>query len=334
MNSIPTDNYIALDNTYQASLPFTPRQLETQDREAPTFINDFFSNNLDFGELNVDTSRVPPHGTLSRHVNPVVHRRRCRINNIRRRGYTPQGSIPRVSPSQTAGFDAFPQADVLASVDPQLTIGPLDGAYTHNIDPSTSLFAGPSATMFDSGVHVGPDILIPQVQPQSADFNGFPQSHTHAPVTPPPTTDVSDVKFDPITHPWASHPSSSSFEAGIRNVPIPMLGLAPALAPSSSLTWMTSMTPTPKPLMRTWDASAASMGPATVAAAASGASMRTEQRQVPVPRCSCSKRAHPLVRVNDAIEWVRPDVMKMVLYFNFSLNAEAEAHESWEPRGA
>jgi hypothetical protein len=114
-------------------------------------------------------------------------------------------------------------------------------------------------------------------------------------------------------------------------VPIPMSGLAPALALSSSLTWMTSMTPTPKPLMRTWDATAASMGPATAAA---GASMRTEQRQVPVPRCSCSKRAHPLVRVNDAIEWVRPDVMKMVLYFNFSLNAEAEAHESWEPRGA
>jgi hypothetical protein len=38
-----------------------------------------------------------------------------------------------------------------------------------------------------------------------------------------------------------------------------------------------------------------------------------------------------LVRVDDAIEWVRPDVMKMVLYFNWSPNAEAEAHESWDP---
>jgi hypothetical protein len=43
---------------------------------------------------------------------------------------------------------------------------------------------------------------------------------------------------------------------------------------------------------------------------------------------------HPLVRVDDTIEWVRPDVMKMVLYFNWSAHAEAEAHDSWEPRGA
>ena len=333
----PTNNYIAPEDTYQAPLPFTPHQLETHDGEAPTYIDDLFSNNLAFGEFNVDTSvvpRVPPHGTFPRHVNPVVRRRR-RLNNIRRRGHILQGSIPRVSPSQTAGFDAFPQADVLADVAPQLTIDPLDGAYALNIDPSTSLFAGPSSTVFDCGVHVGPDILNPQVQPQSADFNGFPQSHIHAPVTTPPTTDMSDGTLDPITHPSASRPSGSSFASGIRNISIPMSGLPQALTPSSSFTWMTSRTtPTPEPLMRTWDANAASMGPATVAPAASGASMRTEQRQVPVPRCLCSKRAHPLVRVDDAIEWVRPDVMKMVLYFNFSMNAEAEAHESWEPRGA
>lgn len=66
------------------------------------------------------------------------------------------------------------------------------------------------------------------------------------------------------------------------------------------------------------------MGPATVAAGASTTFVRAEQRQVPISRCSCCKRANPLVHVDDAIEWVRPDVMKMVLYFNFSLNAEAE----------
>ena len=147
MNSIPTNNHIAPDNTYQASLPFTPHQLETQDREAPTFINDLFSNNLDFGEFNVDTSvvpRVPSHGTVPRHVNPVVRRRR--LNNIRRRVL--QGSISRVSSSQTTGFDALPQTNVLAAA-PQLrlTFDPLDGAY---IDPSTSLFAGPNSTPFDS----------------------------------------------------------------------------------------------------------------------------------------------------------------------------------------
>jgi hypothetical protein len=332
MNSIPTNNYTAPDNTYQASLPFMPRQLETQDREARTFINDLFSNNLDFGEFDIDTSvvpRVPPHDTVPRHVNPVVRRRR--LNNIRRRVL--QESIPRVSSSQTTGFDALPQTNVLAAVAPQLrpTIDPLDGAY---IDPSTSLFAGPNSTPFDNGVHVGSDILIPQVQTQSADFNGFLQSHPHAPVTSPPTIDVSDGTSYPITHPSASRPSGSSFAAGIGNILNPMSGLTPALAPSSPLTWMNSMTPTRKPLMRTWETSAASMGPATVAAGASTAFVRAEQRQVPISRCSCCKRANPLVRVDDAIEWVRPDVMKMVLYFNFSLNAEAEAHESWEPRGA
>jgi hypothetical protein len=109
MNTVPTN---------QTSLPFLPRQLETQDREAATFNDDLFSNNLDFGESNVDTSvvpRVPPHGTFPRHVNPVVRRRRRRLNNIRRRGHVVQGSIPWVSRSQTAGFDA-PQANVLAGV--------------------------------------------------------------------------------------------------------------------------------------------------------------------------------------------------------------------------
>ena len=91
-----------------------------------------------------------------------------------------------------------------------------------------------------------------QVQTHSADFNGFPQSHPHAPVTSPPTIDVSDGTSDPITHPSASRPSGSSFAAGIGNIPIPMSGLTPALAPSSPLTWMSSMTPTPKSLMRTW----------------------------------------------------------------------------------
>jgi hypothetical protein len=78
------------------------------------------------------------------------------------------------------------------------------------------------------------------------------------------------------------------------------------------------------------------MGAAAFAAAATttaDASVRAEPRQVPVSRCTCCKRVHPLVRVNDTIEWVRPDVMKMMLYFNWSQNADAEAHESWEPHG-
>jgi hypothetical protein len=103
------------------------------------------------------------------------------------------------------------------------------------------------------------------------------------------------------------------------------------LASSSSLTWMTPIIPTSNPVIRPWDADTASMGPATIPALTSTAPARAEPSQVPVSRCTCCKRVNPLVRVDDTIEWVRPDVMKMVLYFNWSSNAEAEAHEPWEP---
>lgn len=41
-------------------------------------------------------------------------------------------------------------------------------------------------------------------------------------------------------------------------------------------------------------------------------------------------REVPLVRIEDRIEWVSRDVMKMTLWFNWSPDAEAEAHEAWE----
>jgi len=37
-----------------------------------------------------------------------------------------------------------------------------------------------------------------------------------------------------------------------------------------------------------------------------------------------------LVRVEDRIEWVRDDLMKMTLLFNWSPQAEAEVHEPWD----
>ncbi len=40
-------------------------------------------------------------------------------------------------------------------------------------------------------------------------------------------------------------------------------------------------------------------------------------------------REVPFVRVDDRVEWVRRDVLKMTLFFNFSLDAEGEAHEAW-----
>ena len=280
------------------------------------------------GDFNVDADVVftPHHSTLPQHVNPLV----CRhLFNI----------IPQGSPSQPA-FGGPPPANILATVTPHLPIDPL-GAYTLDTHPSSLLSDGLSSPMFDNGSHVGAGVLTPQ----SADFGGFPHSNTHPPaIAPQLAVDVFDGRSDPITHPWASCPSSSRSAAfdsgeqlslsGIQNIPM-MPVMAPALAPSSSLTWMTSVSPTPEPLVRPWDASATLMNPA--ASASASTSMRAEPREPrrgPVSRCSCCNRFQPLVRVDDAIEWVRPDVMKMTLWFNWSPNADAEAQESWEPRGA
>ena len=330
MNSIPNNNYTTPNDTNHP-LPFTPRPLEPQYIEAPTYFNDLFSNDLlDFGDFDanavvVPTPQVPPHGTLPRQVNHLVRRRR--LANIRRRGHIRPGAISRVSLSRSAGFDAPPRADILP---PQLTIDRFDSAYALNTLPSPPVAAGPSSAIFDRGFpryHVGPGAFFPPVSPQS---NGFPQSH--AAVAPQLTMDVCDG-FDPVTLPSTSHPSGSS-SAIFDNMTSELVpAMEPAHTSSSSLPWMTR---TPELVVHPWDARAAPLGSAATfaAAAASTASVRAESRQVPASRCACCRRVHPLVRVNDAVEWVRPDVMRMVLYFNWSQNAEAEAHESWEPRGA
>ncbi|KAH9985535.1 hypothetical protein BJV77DRAFT_1071380 [Russula vinacea] len=230
MNSIPTDGYTLPDDTNHTSLPFTPHLLETQDNEASTFLNGFSNDLLAFGDFNVDADVVstPHHTTLPRHVNPLPT------------------------------FGGPPPANILATVAPHLTIDPL-GVYTLDTHPSSSLSDGLSSPMFDNGSHVGAGVLTPQ----SADFDGFPQSNTHPPaIAPQLAVDVLDGSGEQLSL------------SGIQNIPmIPVM--APALAPSSSLTWMTSVSPTPEPLVRPWDASATLMSPAASASAAS-TSMRAE----------------------------------------------------------
>jgi len=214
-------------------------------------------------------------------------------------------------------------------------------------------------TILDSGVNPRPfsphdvppqggtfpqDVVRPFF-PQVTGFNALPQS----------TLDAFDGTYAPHSHFTASSHAGSSSAAlgageqlslfGTQNISIPSgpaLALAPPPGPSSpsssSLNLMDPVSVAPtfgwptgalSPVVRAWDATVPSMARATTTAA----SVRAEPRQVPVPRCSCYRR-QPLVRMDDSIEWVRPDVMKMVLHFNFSWNAEAEAHSSWEPHGA
>jgi hypothetical protein len=186
------------------------------------------------------------------------------------------------------------------------------------------------------GSTLSPDVVRPF--PQTANFNTLPNSALNA----------FDGAYALLSYPSASNLAGSSSAVldageqtqtsffGTENIPMPSEpSLAPAPAPSSSSSSLNSMNPvsvadpTPtgalNPVVRAWDATAPSMARANTAAAF----VRAEPGQVPVPRCSCYRR-QPLIRVDDTIEWVRPDVMKMVLYFNFSWNAEAEAHSSWD----
>ncbi|KAI0301159.1 hypothetical protein B0F90DRAFT_1817177 [Multifurca ochricompacta] len=116
-----------------------------------------------------------------------------------------------------------------------------------------------------------------------------------------------DGAYTLLTHPSASFPvrlaptttpaAASSFAWANPAIPMPVPG------PSTGA---------PAPMVRPWNADVPQDIPATCC------------------RCRMPVRAQPLVRVHDTIEWVRPDVMKMVLLFNWSVNADAEAHEPWE----
>jgi hypothetical protein len=187
-----------------------------------------------------------------------------------------------------------------------------------------------------------PDAVKPF--PQTTSFNALPQSTSYA---------FDGTYVPPLSHPSASNITGSSSAAldggeetslfGAQNISMtmpsgPALAPAPVFSSSSSLNFANPVSVAPmfgwptgahSPVVRAWDATVPSMARTTT----DTAFVRAEPRQVPVPRCSCYRR-QPLVRVDDTIEWVRPDVMKVVLYFNFSWNAEAEAHSSWEPRDA
>jgi hypothetical protein len=129
---------------------------------------------------------------------------------------------------------------------------------------------------------------------------------------------------------------------GHPGLPIPMTsGLVPASLLSPIQANPASLTFGPhtgasEPIVQTWDASAFTFA-APIRHATDTASANTggpRRREVPIFHCACTRHGRPLVRVHDVVEWVSPDVMKMVTYFNFSPNAGAEAHSFWDPCGA
>ncbi|KAH9060483.1 hypothetical protein EDB87DRAFT_1683711 [Lactarius vividus] len=167
---------------------------------------------------------------------------------------------------------------------------------------------------------------------QPANFGSFPIHPAVGPQSP------FDGTYSLQTHPsaWYPDPSTASYGCGQNMaVPstsgtVPMAMMPPAAAsPLSSgrITFPTSGSPSGAypPIVRAWH-------PATATPA--GASARTAPQPTAVATfCRCNLRAVPLVRIDDRIEWVRHDLMRMVVWYNWSLNADNEAHDSWEHRG-
>lgn len=61
-----------------------------------------------------------------------------------------------------------------------------------------------------------------------------------------------------------------------------------------------------------------------------GSRTSTSTRVPARPRGPRTRPRAPLVRVEDDVVWVRPHVLKVTLWLNWSPNADAEARESWD----
>jgi hypothetical protein len=169
----------------------------------------------------------------------------------------------------------------------------------------------------------------------------YPDPFIHPAVAPQsPFDGTYSLQIHPSAwYPTASGPGSSAIyasgggeQAALAGAPVPsrMTGTVPMAPFPSTLHVMvpTSRSPagTRMPVdVRPWYA-------APTGASCARAAGPPPPRPVPTPFCRCHLRAHPLVRVDDTIEWVRPDLMRMSVWFNWSVNADAEAHESWERR--
>ena len=128
------------------------------------------------------------------------------------------------------------------------------------------------------------------------------------------------------THP--THPTSGPVQSGGGRpnpaIQGPTAPLAPA--PSSSSSCPNPPAPHTAPPVPVPEAPSFRPGVVDAGPTTANAYPRRPKRARPTPRRA---REVPLVRIEDRIEWVSRDVMKMTLWFNWSPDAEAEAHDEW-----
>jgi hypothetical protein len=353
MNPIPTNHYTSYDDPDLSLIPSTTHQREPKGKETFHRADLFFDDSLSLGDFGDDNHVVPvpqvPRGTLPRNMKPVF-----RPVNDSPRCHVWPGAIPQIIP-QPPNLNAHPPFGVhptIAAPRPP-TFGAFESAHEVFPQSSTSHLGVSSSATFDGGtppVHVWQG-ATPQMR-HEADASGFsshPQPNVHPAIAHQLTFNTSNGVFDRSPQPLPLYPATSSpaVERGgaeqvaslssIQNIPFPMTsGPAPAW-PSSTPVVPISGPPISASvhLRRPSDARAVAMSSAAAVAPATITTNFThsEPRQVPAPRGWCPECVRPLVRV-DNTEWVRPDVMKVVLYFNFSSNVGAGAQSSWESRDA
>ncbi|KAH9955166.1 hypothetical protein BC827DRAFT_1271972 [Russula dissimulans] len=341
MTSVPTNNF-----SLPGDHPFSPHQHELQDSEGPTLLHPSRLHDLQGFGFFCRGSRVVTHhvpqSAHTHHGKLPVHRhftkRRPRRQNM-------QGTMQQ-RPIQVSSYDSLPRAAILPPFNSQLTIDP-DGPhslFSHHPSPASMFLSGTSGYQFnpDAISHVPPQITSFTAPQQTSLQPAFTFQLTpgtsegiHAlPMCPYPSASLADAPSSTVFD-TGVQPSLSGAAAGSMAIPIP---ITPGLGPSSSSLPFTRTNATPPtsgpsadgafmPIVCPWDyADAVPMS--------QPAHVEPEPGPTSVPHCPCcERRARPLVRVDNTIEWVRRDVMKLTLLLNFSSNAEAEAHESWEPRG-
>ena len=355
MNPIPTDHYTPSDDHDLSLIPSTTHQREPKGNEAFYLADLFSDDNLNLGDFGGGNHVVPvpqvPQGTLPRNMKPVLRP----INDSPRNHVWP-GAITQGIP-QTPDLNAHPPFNVrpAAAVPQPPTVGAFDSARAVFPHSSSSRLGVSGPAAFDSGaprVHVWQG-ATPKMrhEARASGFNAYPHPNVHPAVGHQPTFDTFDGAFGYSPQPSASLSATSSFAverggaeqavslSSVQNIPFPMTSRPAPAWPSSAPVIPASRSPisAPVPLLRPLDASAVAMGSTAAVAPATittnFAHATEPPRQVPASRGWCPECVRPLVRV-DNTEWVRPDVMKMVLYFNFSSNAEAEAQSSHEHQGA
>jgi len=298
MSSVPTHSTTSPDESIHSSSSSTHHQPPpAQNTVVPTLFDDLFSDlprDFDSESLNpgVDAPLAPPFQVPLHPINGG-----------------PQYHIPLGTPP-TATFHALPQTTmmppaILPGILHPLTFGTFDGAYplylfTYLNTAPVPLLSSPGAAVVDPGDRAP---LRNTMNPS------IPMVSLAAPLMAPaaaPSWSVTRV------NPEVERAPVSELRMG---VPAGM----PAVA--SGNTNATSTVPV------------TAGGPAAAAAGtAAAAFVGAGEVRAPVSRCSCCHRVNPLIRIDDTIEWVRPGVMKMVVWFNWTSNAEAEARQSWEPQ--